>query len=149
MAKIPNLAELLGMGGSNGLDPAQLRRFLQQANGPTNKWLDVGPYNAYLRKSGPRRHLDIARPVDLASVSNTNRGSNMELLPAGERPPKAKFQELMQLLETESGKAGRDSVYVENVLNKFLPEVLQRYGYQHDPYSGQNLPSFFKKLGGS
>ena len=153
MVKIPDIFELLGAKPSHGLDPTELRRFLAGA-GPRNRNLDIGPYSAYLRRSMPREPTigdKLKRPLDLASIGHQDKGENVEFAPAGLRPPRGKFKELMTLLEDEARQQGYDSVYVEQIFNKFLPDVLKGMGYRLDERAAPmnpETPSLFKRLDG-
>ncbi len=153
MARIPDVMEILGM-QRRGFDPTELRAFLGGA-GSNSRELNLGPYEAYLRRSVPRfmrAGVELKRPVDLARVGRkdlkASDESAFEFRPEKLRHSRGKFQELMTLLESEAEKAGYDSVYVENIMNKFLPDVLKRYGYEQDPFTPPDLPSMFRRLGG-
>lgn len=133
------------MGGGQALDPTELRRFI--AGSQRNKHVDVGEYNAYLRKGIPRPPDKLTKPLDLSTVQRKG-SENSAKLPEGQRPEKGRFREFMALLEAEAAQGGHDSVYVENILNEFLPEILQSMGYVKE--SGASLwpgpPSMFKRL---
>ena len=151
MAKIPSIMDLMG-GGSRGLDPTELRRFLGGA-GPNNRYMDIGPYNAYLRRSHPRipdQGVNLKRPVDLANIQRTDIEGQMDFQPAKLRNPKGRFRELMAMLEAEAEKQGYDAVYVEQIMNKFLPDVLGSSGYELDRNAAMmnpDTPSMYKRLG--
>lgn len=103
----------------------------------------------YLRKSVPRRLPDqmLESPVDLANIERAGNEIGMENLPPEMRPPKGKFKELLAMLESEAYGANHDSIYVENIMNEFLPEVLERNGYTRDSFSPwQAIPSMYKRL---
>lgn len=149
------IMELMGGLGrqADQLDPTQLRRFLE-GQGANNQYLDIGPYNAYLRRSSPRvvgRGQTLNRPVDLGAIERTDLKMNEEAMkfqPAGRRPPKGQFKEMMALLEEEANKQGYDSVYVEQIFNEFLPDVLKSMGYTSDETLMKgNMPAMFKRLG--
>lgn len=151
MVKVPNMFELLG-GKAPGLPAGDLRKFLQ-GGGARNQYVQIGPYNSYLRKSVPRRvsasEGELGNPLDLANIQRTDVEGQVERKPARERNPKGKFRELLALLETEAAAAGHDSVYVEQILNEFLPDVLRSAGYQMDELHGMmnpDTPSMYKRL---
>lgn len=70
-----------------------------------------------------REVAKLHKPVDLANITNRNRPDNTETAGAN-KPSREKFGELLKLLEAEALKNGYDSVYVEQIMNQFLPEVL-------------------------
>lgn len=148
MVKVPDIFEIMGAAHPQ-LDPTELRRFLQSQS--RNQHVMVGPYEAYLRKGVPRRispEDTLVRPLDFASVNKKgDQRATLEKLPPEQRPPKGKFRDLVKLLEEESAKAGHDSVYAENIMNQFLPEIFASMGYTHDPVSSfPGLPSMYKRL---
>lgn len=114
-------------GPKNDLGRQVLRDFLKQP-GPGNQWLNLGPYKTYLRKSAPRPDQVMMRPLDLANIQHEKGGGG------------GRFKELMAMIEAEAQANGHDGIYVENIFNEFLPEVLSRYGYDVKPGRGYNLP---------
>lgn len=154
MARIPDIGELLGLSG--GLPRDKLRQFLSGA-GANNQWLQIGPYNTYLRRGGQmplEPGTTLSRPIHLANIDRTNLPSNdgaaeaaTKYQPAKFRNPRGKFRELIAMLEDEGRSSGYDSVYVENILNEFLPDVLQSAGYSHLRQRSQVYPpSMYKRL---
>lgn len=145
------------LGGARGLNPAELEAFLRQTGGPNNKYVNIGPYQAYVRKGMPRTTDPVARnlsrlesPLDLANVQNTSKPDNFQNLPREQRPKAGRFRELMKLLEDNAGRYGRDSVYVEQIQNEFLPELLASMGYRQDKMHAlmnPDTPSMYKRLG--
>lgn len=148
-----NPLELLTNLTNRGLNPRELQAFLANQNS-RNAWLNVGPYKTYLRKGErilPRgdvtRTRDTTRfkTLELANVERQGRGT--KTLPEGERPSRGQFQELITLLENEAQKNGYDAVYVEQILNEFLPQVLQRRGYVQDPMAyDTRIPNMFNYI---
>jgi len=148
-----NPLELLTSLGNRGLNPRELQKFLAN-NNTRNQWLDVGPYKTYLRKGErilPRgdhtriRDMGRFKTLELANVEREGRGA--KTLPEGERPTKGQFGELVKLLETEATKNGYDAVYVEQILNEFLPEVLRRKGYVQDPTAyDKTIPNMYQYI---
>lgn len=138
---------------SGRLSPRELQKFLANKD-VRNQWLEIGPYKAYVRKSErvlPRgdhtRIRDMGRfqTLELANVERQGRGS--KTLPEGERPAKGQFGELVKMLEDEAKKNGYDAVYVEQILNEFLPEVLRRKGYVQDPSAyDKTIPNMFQYI---
>jgi len=151
------LMQLLGDQGPTAgeFDPSALKLFLQGA-GARNQNIDIGPYTAYLRRSVPRYlgpGVELQRPLDLARIERgdipSGAESAMEFRPPGLRHPRGRLREVLELMEQEAQGAGYDSIYVENVLNDFLPAVLERYGYTRAPASPmmEGIPSFYRRLG--
>ena len=150
MARIPDIMDLMG-GGRPALDPTELRKFLS-GKGAKNSYLNIGPYSAYLRRSNPRyleRTVRSERPLDLANIQRTDIEGQMDILPPEQRNPKGRLRELLALLEKEAQKSGYDSVYVENIVNRFLPGVLHSAGYDFDAQASAWMPeepSMYKRL---
>ena len=151
------IMELMGAAAAGGqsrgaLDPTKLRAFLGGA-GARNQNLDIGEYQAYLRRSMPRepgKGVSLKRPLDLGRIERTDIEGQVEFNPEKFRNPRGRFDELMALLESEAEKAGYDSVYVEQIMNKFLPDVLKRKGYTVDENHAMmnpTTPSMYKRLG--
>lgn len=116
--------------------------FLDEKDGPNNKWLDAGDYSAYLRKSdytGTKR-------VELANVNRRDQTGSPHRLPEGERGERGHFGEFMDALEDAARKRGYKQSYVENVINEFLPEKLEARGYERDnSYGAQGPYHSYKK----
>lgn len=158
------IMELMGAAVAGGeslgaFDPTRLREFLGGA-GANNQWLDLGEYSTYLRRGNgrfPAKGTALKRPLELANVErkdfpeDTPRHAKTDIMPAGRRPPRGRFREMLALMEKEALKQGYDSLYVENIFNKFLPDVLESTGYAVDPSGpprgGMMPPSMYKRLG--
>jgi hypothetical protein len=129
------------MGG--GSRYPELSHFMQ--GDARNAWVETGPYNAYLRKGLPGQ-------VDLANIERMDLrnfepgGGNTHELPPEARPPRGDFTGFMAELERAATEAGYDRVYVENIMNEFLPGVLERLGYQTADNSMPGIPSMIKEL---
>jgi len=121
-------------GPKDSLGREALREFLKHPK-PGSQWLDLGPYQTYLRRSVPRPDYGMQRPLDLANIQHADGGGG------------GRFRELMSMLEAEAQAGGYDGIYVENILNEFLPEVLARYGYSVQNGRGYDLPVATKKFG--
>lgn len=132
------------------LDPSLLRQYLRNAKAPSSKWINnLEPYQLFLRASVPRyvNNTLYERPVDLANVYRKGNRARMDYVPPEKRPPRGRFRELVEILEDEAIEAGYDSVYVENIMNEFLPDLFASMGYIKDtgsPWS--SLPSMIKPL---
>lgn len=151
------MMELMGgLASKPQLPREELRRFLGGA-GATGQHLNMGPYKAYLRR-GIERPIEpgttLKRPLELGSVerqglTEAQQEAATKRQPAKFRNPKGRFRELLAMLEEEAKRSGHDSIYVENILNEFLPEVLASAGYQL-PRQGYrstvNPPSMYKRL---
>lgn len=143
---MPNPADILRtLGGKlKGNKYPEIEQFLRgKAN---NAWIESGGYKAYLRKGMPGR-------VDLASIERKGLGDNaLYDLPPEQRPPRGDFSGFMAELERAAADAGYDQVYVENIMNEFLPGVLERMGYSRDPDAlsafgaSDAIPSMLKAL---
>lgn len=92
-----------------------------------NEYVNFKGLSAYLRKGKMAIDGEIKNTIQLANIANSKRPMNMEIDPN----PKStgKFSALMAELEALAKEHGYDGVYVESVLNDFLPDVLERYGY--------------------
>lgn len=92
-----------------------------------NEYVNFNGLSAYLRKGKMAIDGEIKNTIQLANLTNPKRPTNMEIDPN----PKStgKFSALMAELEALAKENGYDGVYVESVLNDFLPDVLERYGY--------------------
>lgn len=92
-----------------------------------NKYVNFKGLSVYLRKGQISIDREIKNAIQLANISNPRRPTNMEIDPK----PKStgKFSALMNELENLAKDNGYDGVYVESILNDFLPDVLKRYGY--------------------
>lgn len=96
---------------------------------------------AYMRKN--YRYIDGSPmyALDLANIKNVRRVNNFTVNPNAKRTGQfADFDALMKRLVVEYGF---DGIYVENVLNPFLPNVLLRYGYTRLPVELDGLPCFW------
>lgn len=92
-----------------------------------NEYVNFKGLSAYLRKGDMLIDGEIKSTIQLANISNPRRSTNMHT----DSNPKStgKFSALMSELENLAKEHGYDGVYVESVLNEFLPGVLKRYGY--------------------
>ena len=132
------ILEALGIVRSHpeGLNPQQLVKFIRAARkgkGPRNKYVDIGPYSIYTQ-IGPYGYggeKDLW--LNIGNISNTEKvnlpSSSKQTNDPSQRGPQGRFKELMQLVEQTAAKEGLGGVYVEQVQNEFLPQVLRRYGY--------------------
>ena len=92
-----------------------------------NEYVKFNGLSIYLRKGTILINGEPKNTIQLANITNPRRSTNMEIRPN----PKStgKFSSLMNELERLAKEYGYDGVYVESVLNSFLPDVLERYGY--------------------
>src|ERR1041385_270650 len=111
-----------------------IEEFLETAE-MRNEYIRYKDIVAYVRKSLRLIDGERKRCLDRANTKNVRRQNNMESMAKFYRTGLYReFDDLMKRLAVEYGY---DGVYVESVLNDFLPDVLVRYGYRlvpdHDP----------------
>lgn len=149
----------MGRGGGGNSYP-ELAQFAR--GNARNAWVDTGNYKAYLRQSQRKlplgdytriRDLGNMKTLDLANVERRDAGDFGEAaihdMPQGQRPTRGDFSGLMSALEKAAADNGYDAIYVEQIMNKFLPGVLDRMGYDPDLMHRQmnpDTPSMFKYL---
>ena len=104
-----------------------------------NGWLiykDAEYYLRYSRLILENQHLKM---LVLASMSRASRAENVDY---NENIQRTGFMdEFMSLLENEACNVA-DGVYIENVINKFLPGYFSRRGYTL--IENEFAPSFYK-----
>lgn len=156
MARIPDIMDLIG--ANRDLNPAELRKFLAGA-GPSNQWLQLGDYSTYLRRGIPKfleKGTELKRPIDLSNIERKGLPMTEEAVaaatkrqPAKFRNPKGKFRQLLAMLEDQGRANNYDSIYVENIINEFLPEVLESAGYSQLRRANRSSvfpPEMYKRL---
>lgn len=94
-----------------------------------NEYVNFKGLSVYLRKGLYFIDGEKKNALQIANVTNPRRGDNVHIDPSREKTRTGKFLALMTELEKLAKIYEYDGVYVESVLNKFLPEVLERYGY--------------------
>jgi hypothetical protein len=121
-----------------------LRAFIESPD--RNAHLAIDNYEVYLRKSlRPDSDGLMIDAIDLVSVTRTDaENASFSKGRAPDEKP-GDFRDLVKKLESEAADHGIEAVYVESVMNEFLPDVLVRYGYSEVP--GGDLPSFIKRVG--
>lgn len=133
--------------------PKKLDDFLKSDK--RNTHIEVDRYNLYIRKSerliagATYNMLDLAT-VERDSIPTVDDFIKLtEKLPPEQRRPRGRFRELMQTLEQAARANGLDGVYVENIINKFLPDVLESYGYtREDSMFSLDTPSYYRVWNG-
>ena len=96
------------------------------------------------------RRVDMERGIEAGTlivlqVLNLDRASNYDRM----QPPPPRtglFSAFMDEVEEVAIQAGCRRVWVEDVYNEFLPEKLERRGYQKIPGSGNPNPDYVKVL---
>lgn len=109
-----------------------------------NGYIKFGNLSAYYVKSyrqinGERRPILIR-----GNTTNQKRSDNIEVNPR--RKSTGQYKALCDLTEKLARDYGYAAVYVENVLNQFLPEVLLRYGYTEFTGPDDITRQFYKRL---
>jgi hypothetical protein len=113
-------------------------------------WVNTGGYSVYLRKNegamiGGRRQ----RALEISSVKRADDSGSTRSLPINERGTGGGgFRALMNAVEDQARSGGFDGVYVENVINDFLPGVLSRRGYRAADAYGSGPPSYYLPVRG-
>ena len=106
-------------------------------------WIKFEDGKAYIRLSyRTLGTVKMERWVDLANVNRPRRIHNMQF------NPKARstgfMRRLMTMLEDEALRHNAAGVYVENVLNEFLPAWFERRGYTK--IGDDQMPCFYKRI---
>lgn len=112
-------------------------------------WVQVGDYNVYLRKGSRNLSGGEASTLDVANINRVDGRGSHEVLPPAQRGASGNFRQVMSELERAAGERGFGGVYVENIQNKFLPDVLQRGGYVPDAEANAfnpRMPSLYRPL---
>lgn len=92
-----------------------------------NEYVNFNGLEIYLRKGQMAINGELKNAIQLGNISNPKRSDNIKIDP--EHKKTGKFSALMKELEKLAKEHGFDGVYVESILNDFLPDVLKRYGY--------------------
>lgn len=102
-----------------------LEEFMEMSVPNLYIWFDT--IECYMRK-GPRIvDNEIYNVLTIANVTNRKRYDNAEFKSNHKRT--GLFKKFETHVREMAKKYGYDGVYVEIVLNEFLPDVLLRYGY--------------------
>lgn len=111
-----------------------------------NLWLKHETLSLYLRKSILMIEGSQTKCLVLANCMNAKRRANVYANSNAKRT--GKFKLVMDALECQAIEHDYPVVYVENVLNEFLPGVLARYGYTMISNGTEDLsPCFYKRVG--
>lgn len=122
---------------------AALRAFIESPD--QSAQLAIDNYEVELRKSLRADETgQTIEMLDLVSITRTD--AENASFTTGRSPDEkpGDFRDLMKRMESEAASHGIGAVYVESVMNEFLPEVLTRYGYA-ELGSGE-FPSFVKHV---
>lgn len=95
-----------------------------------NAYIYVGVYRIYIRKGIHHINGRIRKTLDLGNIQNEDNADNLDWLPTSQRGERGRFSEIIRRFEEVAKTAGFEGVFVESVVNGFLPEVLTRYGYK-------------------
>lgn len=112
-----------------------------------NAYIRYKDIEAYVRKSVRLIDGERKRCLDMGNVQNRKRQKNLNYATKHRRT--GLFREFDDLMKKLAVEHGYDGVYVESVVNDFLPDVLVRYGYRlvvdHVPEMMRDiaLPSYF------
>jgi hypothetical protein len=98
-----------------------------------NEWVKFDGLKVHLRKGSMHIDNDIKNATQLANLENPKRETNIYYDPAHKST--GKFSALMIESKKLAVENKYDGVYVESILNEFLPDVLKRYGYS--PVNGR------------
>jgi hypothetical protein len=82
----------------------------------------------YMRKGRVYVDGQIRTALTISNITNKRRSSNIEFKTKHRRT--GLFREFETHVRELAAEHGYDGVYVEIVLNEFLPDVLERYGYK-------------------
>ena len=93
-----------------------------------NSYVNFQGLKVYLRKGSLYIDKEYKNVIQLANVTNPKRSSNIEINPR--RKSTGKFKALINELNRLAQEYNYDGIYVESVLNDFLPDVLERYGFK-------------------
>ncbi len=93
-----------------------------------NLYINYKTIECYMRKGRIAVDNEIVNALTIARIKNTRRANNVEINPRHRRTGLfAEFESLVRKMAVENDY---DGVYIEEVLNPFLPDVLVRYGYR-------------------
>ena len=123
---------------------SQLDIFLKRINPYSTKenaWVSFEDAEVYVRVT--KRYLNNkgVRTIEIANVTRESRAENIDYNPLIKST--GFMNRLMNKLETYAVKH-KIIVYVESILNEFLPEWYERRGYTR--VQGTSPPSFYKSF---
>ena len=110
-------------------------------------WVRVGQYKIYARRQRISFEGIPVKVVALGNIINTYRKRNTSLKTTAKSS--GNFYRMILAMERISANQGFWGVYIENVLNEFLPAVFHRYGYTRMPENEYNHgapPCFYKRV---
>lgn len=93
-----------------------------------NLYIRYKSIHCYMRKGQVRVDQQIRTALTIANITNLNRRDNIYFKLKHRRT--GLFSEYETHVRNLAVQHGYEGVYVEMVLNEFLPDVLVRYGYQ-------------------
>lgn len=107
-----------------------------------NSWIKYKSLELYVRKSHRTINGEEINAFDIANMKNVRRPQNFNFKAKHSRT--GLFKEF--IAEASPMLPQFDGIYIENVLNEFLPDVLLRYGFTQIPLSDPTLKCFWKSL---
>ncbi len=119
-----------------------LEEFLAQS-GVSNSYVRYKTASIYVKRGWAMIDGERKKALIRGKTDNSKRRSNIEINPKHKRT--GLYREIDDMFVEAARKYGFDGVYVENVLNDFLPEVLVRYGYTRID-SEYGPPCFWKAV---
>lgn len=91
-----------------------------------NGYIMIGPFKIYMRLINRAIDDDIKHTVDIGSITSTQKTG--------------KFKNVLDYIENSAKINGFDGIYVQSILNEWLPNKLKEYGYKHvNIESGTNM----------
>jgi hypothetical protein len=103
-----------------------------------NQYISYKSLEVYVRKNKHYLNHKLVSSIDLANIKNLKRMDNIHYNPKRRRTGLLReFDTLMKDLAT---KYSYDGIYVENVINDFLPQKLKNLGYEQ---LGEEFPYCF------
>lgn len=116
-----------------------LEEFLQSPH--KNHYIRFKTIEAYVRKGNRLINNTLYNTLDLANIKNTNRPDNIKY------NHKRKRTGLLRQFDTHmkqlTAKYSYDGIYVENVVNEFLPQKLLDLNYQQLARQDESDPPCF------
>jgi hypothetical protein len=107
-----------------------LDEFLNRTRFPNNMWIEFETLRLYLRKT--RRCIFDKKVLSLDVANFTNHGVNGQGL----------YRTWDNMVKQKVPEYGFDGIYIENVLNPWLAEVLERYSYTRLEGPGNFINSY-------
>lgn len=121
--------------------------FLDEKLSMGNSWICFDNLTIYVRSHPVCVDNTLVKALTIANITNKNRASNVVILPKNKIKRTGEFATFLKFIEKTAKIRKFDGVYIENVLNDFLPSVLQRAGYKEvNVYPDLGAPCFWKQV---